>query len=169
MTGDRGRESAPHGSAHHWQEDGTMEKAEEMEMLKQLGSVLDDPEPDEVKLHVRGMVEEEIRHMDGDRSRSRRHTHRMRMLLIAAVITAASLGGIALAGGFSDGLGVDAPPGPKIPYVQERIDQIEAELAAQDTSTPEGAAKADSLRDELAEVQKVLASLCEQAGQPEGC
>ncbi len=142
---------------------------EEIEMLRQLGAELDGPKPDEARLRVREVVEREIHNMDTHQRRALRPPRRARSLLIAAVIAAASLGGIGLAGGFSDGLGVDAPPGPKIPYVKDRIDQIEAELAAQDTSTPEGAAKAAHLEIELEEVQKVLDQLCEEAGQPEGC
>jgi hypothetical protein len=84
-------------------------------------------------------------------------------------MTLAALGGMAAAGGFSDGLGVDDPAGPKIPYVQDRIDQIESELTTVDTSTPEGKAKAEFLNDELTQVRETLDRLCEEAGQPEGC
>lgn len=142
---------------------------EEIKMLKQLGSTLDGPTPDEARVRVREVVEQEVGRMEQRPRRVGGRRRRTRFLIIAAAITVASLGGIAVAGGFSDGLGVDAPPGPKIPYVQERLDQIEAELAALDTSTPEGAARAESLRNELSAVQKVLDQLCEEAGQPEGC
>ena len=142
---------------------------EEIEMLKLLGAELDGQQQDGAKLRVRGVLEREVSDIDQDRQFSRRPGRRGRILIIAAAMTLASLGGIAAAGGFSDGLGVDDPAGPKIPYVQDRIDQIESELATVDTSTPEGKAKAEFLNKELTQVRETLDRLCEEAGQPEGC
>ena len=142
---------------------------DEIVLLKQLGSALDEPKLDEAKLRVRAVVEREIDQMGGVRRHVRRRPNRARLLLIAAIVAAVLVGGIALAGGFTDGLGVDAPPGPKIPYVQDHIDQMEAELATLDTSTPEGAAKATALKDRLEALREVKARLCEEAGQPDGC
>lgn len=142
---------------------------EEIEMLKLLGAELDGQQQDGTKLRVRGVLEREVSDIGQDRQSSRRPGRRGRILIIAAAMTLASLGGIAAAGGFSDGLGVDDPPGPKIPYVQVHIDQVEAELATLDASTPEGKARAEFLDQELAALRQALARLCEEAGQPEGC
>jgi hypothetical protein len=90
-------------------------------------------------------------------------------LVVAAATAIVSLGGFAAAGGFNDGVGVDGPASLKIPYVQERIEQIQEDLAALDTSTPEGKAYRAALEDRLAAVHEVLERLCDEAGQPDGC
>ena len=139
---------------------------EEMEMLKQLGVALDDPDVGRAKSHTRKALREEVDHLAPSR---RRWSMRPKHALLAAAIATASLGGIAIANVVSDGAGVGDPASDKIPFVQDRVDAIESQLAALDTSTVEGAAKAELLRTQLTAVQHVLDQLCAEAGEPEYC
>ncbi|MEO8475634.1 MAG: hypothetical protein ABI572_01130 [Actinomycetota bacterium] len=69
----------------------------------------------------------------------------------------------------SPGTGVDDPPIAKIPIIQERIRSVEAELASLDTTTPDGKAKEDVLRAQLAALDVRLGELCREAGSPGIC
>jgi hypothetical protein len=68
-----------------------------------------------------------------------------------------------------DGAGVGDPAADKIPYVQERIHAVEAQLEALDTSTPEGEAKQAALQSRLIALQQTIDDLCALAGEPQGC
>jgi hypothetical protein len=68
-----------------------------------------------------------------------------------------------------DGAGVGDPAVDKIPFVQERIDAVGAQLAALDASTPEGKAKAAALQSRLIALQQTIDDLCALAGEPQGC
>jgi hypothetical protein len=137
---------------------------EEIEMVKRLGVALDDPDVGSAMARAREALRIEV---DRRALQTRRWSVRPKHALIAAALVAASLGGIAIATG--DGAGVGDPAADKIPFVQERIDSIHEQLSGLDTSTEEGAAKAAYLNRQLTAVQQVLANLCAEAGQPEGC
>jgi hypothetical protein len=136
---------------------------EEIEMLKRLGSELDRHVDETAQGRVRELIVQQLR------SPSRRRRGRVKLLLIAAALIAASVGGMAIAGGFGDGAGVDAPAAQKVPYVADRIDAIKAELAELDTTTPEGEARAEFLSHQLSLVQAVLDRLCQEAPDAPRC
>jgi hypothetical protein len=91
------------------------------------------------------------------------------VLLVAALALGLVAGGIAVAGTFDDGFGVNDPAIEKIPFVQDRIASVEEEIKTLDTSTAEGSALAAVLKGQLQALEERLSDLCEEAGQPEAC
>jgi hypothetical protein len=134
----------------------------EVDMVKALGAALDTNES-AAKERVRRALELEL---NVSPLRPRRRST-AKLLLVAATLAAASLGGIAIAQ--DDGAGVDAPAAEKVPFVRQTLDELEHELAALDTSTKEGAAKAESLNVKIEAVRGVLTDLCAEAADAVGC
>jgi len=81
---------------------------DEIEMLQQLGDQLDATDEDESRQRVRQALAREIDRL-GRSHFDRRRPRRRMIVLVAAVLTVLSLGGIAAAGGFSGGV-ADSPP-----------------------------------------------------------